>query len=58
MFYRSMIVFSAPGGQAAERVIREHEVYRPTLLPGLEVPLSELLEAADRLGESDPSRVD
>jgi len=46
-FSRTMTVHrNAPEG-ATELVIAEGEIYRTPLLPGFELPLSELLEAAD-----------
>jgi Uma2 family endonuclease len=47
-FRRLLTVFALEKGAAAERQVRENEVYRPALLPGFELPLKELLLAADK----------
>jgi Uma2 family endonuclease len=50
-FRRSLTVYTRQSEQVAERTIREAEVYRPALLPGFELPLAEILAAADRWSE-------
>jgi Uma2 family endonuclease len=47
-FQRIMTVFTPRTGKVHRRVIREHQVYRTTLLPGFELPLDQLLAQADR----------
>jgi len=44
----------SPGDDAtpAERTVHENEVYRTVLLPGFELPLAELLAAADLWGDT------
>jgi hypothetical protein len=37
----------------AERVVNEPGIYRPDLLPGFELPLSELLAAADKWSQTE-----
>jgi Uma2 family endonuclease len=50
-FQRNLtVVRNLPGGQQ-ERVIAEGETYESDHLPGFEVPLAHLLEAADRLAQ-------
>ncbi len=46
-FRRTMTVHKNSTGEPTEVVIAEGEVYRTPLLPGFELPLSELLDAAD-----------
>ncbi len=46
-FSRTMTVHRNTPEGATEFVISEGEIYRTPLLPGFELPLSELLEAAD-----------
>ena len=46
-FRRCMtIIINEPGG-SREVVVRENEIYRTPLLPGFELPLPQLLAAAD-----------
>jgi Uma2 family endonuclease len=47
-FERTMTVFRRTNEGIAELVLRENEVYRPALLPGFELPIGRLLQAADR----------
>lgn len=49
-FRRQLNAYYLQAGKPAERVVNEHEIYRPDLLPGFELPLAELLAAADRWG--------
>ncbi|MBS0264673.1 MAG: Uma2 family endonuclease [Planctomycetes bacterium] len=51
-FSRSLTAYGQRAGQKVELVVHEGEVFRPELLPGFELRLSELLIAADRW--SDP----
>ena len=44
-FRRIMTVYRA---RKPEQVIQENEVYRPSLLPGFELPLAKLLTVADQ----------
>jgi Uma2 family endonuclease len=44
-FRRIMTVYRA---RKPEQVLQENEVYRPSLLPGLQVPLAKLLAVADQ----------
>lgn len=46
-FSRTLTVHRNTPEGATELVISEGEIYRTPLLPGFELPLSELLEAAD-----------
>jgi Uma2 family endonuclease len=46
-FSRNMTVHRNAPEEATEVLIAEGEIYRTPLLPGFELPLSELLEAAD-----------
>lgn len=46
------VIHNRPEGEQ-EQVVAEHETYQSPLLPGFEVPLARLLEAADRLAESE-----
>jgi Uma2 family endonuclease len=56
-FRRLLTVYSHQAGQPSERIIHENEVYHASLLPGFELPLAELLAAADRWSEPDHPRV-
>src|SRR5437588_1721386 len=47
-FRRTLTIYHGTRESPEEVVIREGEVYRTPLLPGFEVPLSELLAIADR----------
>ena len=49
-FQRTMTVIQLRGKKSADKIIREGQGYEPALLPGFEVPLAKLLQAADRLG--------
>jgi len=52
-FQRTLTVIrNKPAGQE-EQVISEKETYQSALLPGFEVPLARLLEAADRLAQTE-----
>jgi Uma2 family endonuclease len=52
-FRRILTVYwNRDDGTAAESSTGENEVYRTSLLPGFELPLAELLAAADLWGES------
>ncbi len=52
-FQRTLtVVRNTPSGPE-ERVVKEEETYQSALLPGFDVPLARLLEAADRLAEAD-----
>jgi Uma2 family endonuclease len=49
-FQRTMTVFQFRNKKSVvKKIIREHETYESPLLPGFQVPLGKLLEAADRL---------
>ncbi len=48
-FQRTMTVIQFRGKRTTVKVIRENESYESPLLPGFQVPLAELLQAADRL---------
>lgn len=50
-FARQLTVYRLENGQAVERQTREGDIYSTPLLPGFEVPLAELLGAADRGSE-------
>ena len=50
-FKRTLTVFRKTEKGQEEQVVQENEVYRPTLLPGFEVPLARLLALADRWGK-------
>ena len=52
-FTRQLSVFTLEAGKPTERVVDEPDVYRPDLLPGFELPLAELLAAADKWGQTD-----
>jgi len=52
-FRRTMTVIQNKATGPEERVIAEHETYQSPLLPGFEVPLARLLEAADRLVQTE-----
>jgi Uma2 family endonuclease len=47
-FSRILTVYSWQDGKPIEQVVHENEMYHPDLLPGFELPLAELLAAADR----------
>jgi Uma2 family endonuclease len=47
-FRRSLTVYSREPGRPEELTIPESDIYRTPLLPGFELPLSELLAAADK----------
>jgi Uma2 family endonuclease len=47
-FQRIMTVFTLRAGKVQRRVIREHQVYKTSLLPGFELPLDQLFAQADR----------
>jgi hypothetical protein len=40
-------LYSYELGEPAEQIIKEHEIYRTTLLTGFELPLVRLLKVAD-----------
>jgi Uma2 family endonuclease len=46
-FRRIMTVFVNEPGGSREIIVGEHEIYRTPLLPGFELPLAQLLAAAD-----------
>jgi Uma2 family endonuclease len=48
-FQRTMTVIQFRGRRTVVKVIHENETYESPLLPGFQVPLAKLLEAADRL---------
>lgn len=48
-FQRIMTVFRNQAGRLSKKVIQEQEVYRTPLLPGFELPLSEILGVVDML---------
>lgn len=50
-FQRTMTVVRQTAGGPTELVIAEGEMYRTPLLPGFELPLAKVLEAADRWSE-------
>ena len=54
-FRRTLTIFTREPGVPGERVIHEDEVYRPAVLPGFELPLKELLIAADKWDAANPS---
>jgi Uma2 family endonuclease len=47
-FRRSLTVYSREPGKSGETIIAETGVYKTPLLPGFELPLGELLAAADK----------
>jgi Uma2 family endonuclease len=47
-FRRTLTVYRLPGAGPEELVVQENETYRTPLLPGFELPLTELLAVADR----------
>lgn len=47
-FARTLTAFTLRDGQPTEVVVEEGDIYRTALLPGFELPLAELLAAADR----------
>lgn len=47
-FRRDMTVYPSGPGRPAEVTVGENETYQTDLLPGFELPLARLLEAADR----------
>jgi len=47
-FQRTLTVFYLHQGQIKKRIFREDQTYTTNLLPGFELPLSELLALADR----------
>ncbi len=47
-FRRSLTVYSREPGKPAETIVPETGVYKTALLPGFELPLGELLAAADK----------
>jgi Uma2 family endonuclease len=47
-FRRVLTVYTKPGDKMSEQIVHENEIYRTALLPGFELPLKELLAAADR----------
>jgi Uma2 family endonuclease len=47
-FRRTLTVFHYRSTGVDQQVLSEEEVYRPPFLPGFELPLARLLEAADR----------
>ena len=52
-FQRTMtVIHNKPSGQE-EQVVSENEIYQSSLLPGFELPLAKLLEAADRAAQLD-----
>jgi Uma2 family endonuclease len=52
-FQRTMtVIHNKPSGQE-EQVVSENEIYQSSLLPGFELPLAKLLEAADRAAQMD-----
>ena len=52
-FCRTLTVYRNAPGPAAEEVIVAEGVYRPALLPGFELPVADLLTAADAGSMSD-----
>lgn len=48
-FQRTMTVIRFRGRRIVRKIISENETYESPLLPGFQVPLAKLLEAADRL---------
>lgn len=52
-FQRTLTVIHNRSTGQQEEVIREGQVYQSDVLPGFEVPLARLLEAADRLAETE-----
>ena len=50
-FRRTLTVVAYTGKTAKEHVVAENELYESSLLPGLQLPLARLLEAADRLAQ-------
>ena len=57
-FSRQLAVYSLQTGKPAERLIGESDTYRSPLLPGFELPLGELLAAADRWVQTDQPRLE
>ena len=49
-FQRTMTVFKKTGERTIEIPVGESETYKTEILPGFELPLSRLLEVADRWG--------
>ncbi|HEV3262738.1 MAG TPA: Uma2 family endonuclease [Gemmataceae bacterium] len=52
-FRRTLTVIQNKPTGPEERVIAENETYQSALLPGFEVPLARLLEAADRMAQTE-----
>lgn len=52
-FRRLMTVFTLKAGKVHQRVLKENQVYKTSLLPGFELPLAKLLAKADRWAEDD-----
>lgn len=50
-FRREMTVYPSAAGRPAEIIVGETEIYQTDRLPGFELPLTRLLEVADRWGE-------
>lgn len=55
-FRRIMTVVIDEVGGSREVIVRENEIYRTPLLPGFELPLAQLLAAADYWEEPAPKR--
>jgi Uma2 family endonuclease len=51
-FQRTLTAIQFRAKRDIIKVIPEQETYESPLLPGFQIPLAELLEAADRLGPS------
>lgn len=56
-FQRTLTVFTLENGVPIEKVVQEGEIYHAELLPGFELPLKDLLIAADKWdAASEPPR--
>jgi Uma2 family endonuclease len=55
-FEKTMTVFKNIGGTESQIVVKAGEIYRTPLLPGFELPLSQLLTVADDWARSRSKR--
>ncbi len=51
-FTRTMTVVIYRGKKVQEKIIRADEIYQTPLLPGFQVPLAQILEAADQMAKA------
>ena len=47
-FHRTMLVYSWRGKRWIKKTVSEEVIYRTSLLPGFELPLSKLLAVSDK----------